>query len=81
MARNQQKTLELFPEETVQQESQAPVAAKPESTQSDSADYSDLKGKTVYVLDCHSLIYQVFHVSGVQELRGKMIWVESCELR
>ena len=61
MARNQQKTLELFPEETVQQESQAPVAAKPESTQSDSADYSDLKGKTVYVLDCHSLIYQVFH--------------------
>lgn len=61
MARNQQKTLKLFPEETVQQESQAPVAAKPESTQSDSADYSDLKGKTVYVLDCHSLIYQVFH--------------------
>jgi len=61
MARNQQKTLELFPEETVQQESQAPVAAKPESNQSGSADYSDLKGKTVYVLDCHSLIYQVFH--------------------
>ncbi|MFO0455641.1 MAG: 5'-3' exonuclease H3TH domain-containing protein, partial [Planctomycetota bacterium] len=53
--------MELFPEETVQQESQAPVAAKPESNQSGSTDYSDLKGKTVYVLDCHSLIYQVFH--------------------
>lgn len=61
MARNQQKTLELFPEETVQQESRAPVAAKAESNLSGSTDYSDLKGKTVYVLDCHSLIYQVFH--------------------
>lgn len=61
MARNQQKTLELFPEETVQQESQAPDAGDPEISSSDSADYSDLTGKTVYVLDCHSLIYQVFH--------------------
>jgi len=73
MAKNQQKSLDLFPEESTNPDEQAqpswgslPAAAsdaawKDSGQSSQPAEYHDLSGKTVYVVDCHSLIYQVFH--------------------
>lgn len=63
MAKNYQKSLDLFHEESVQADysNPAPETACPANP---SPDFSDLSGKSVYVIDCHSLIYQVFHAIG-----------------
>jgi DNA polymerase-1 len=73
MAKNQQKSLDLFPEESTESGAQAQLESSSparsgyeagsagEEIGSGVADYHDLSGKTVFVVDCHSLIYQVFH--------------------
>jgi DNA polymerase I len=63
--KSQQKTLALFPEDEIDQ---SPLISRPpESAEKNNEvemDFSDLSGKTVFVLDSHSLIYQVFHAIG-----------------
>jgi DNA polymerase-1 len=64
MPKNHQKTLDLFPEESEQDDSAGcppPTSSSTEVPVETIADFSDLTGKTVFVIDCHSLIYQVFH--------------------
>ena len=64
MRKNQQKTLDLFPEESEQNDSTGstvvPVSSVDEFPHQ-ITDFSDLTGKSVFVIDSHSLIYQVFH--------------------
>src|SRR5688572_30896062 len=67
--RNRQQTLAGF--ETASEEQPTPerveigISAEPETPAAgplSETDLSFLAGKTVYVVDAHSLIYQVFHV-------------------
>ncbi|MEQ1903755.1 MAG: DNA polymerase I, partial [Pirellulaceae bacterium] len=63
--KSQQKTLALFPEDEIDQ--LPPISRPPELAEKNDEvelDFSDLSGKTVFVLDSHSLIYQVFHAIG-----------------
>jgi DNA polymerase-1 len=59
--RSRQPTLVGFEEAQSAPPAAVAVAEKPKRAKRTAADPSDLTGQTVYIVDAHNLIYQVFH--------------------